>query len=331
MAALTILTYMSIETWGLMPKSQVDDETIEQAIARILSEHGIDPNSHMGSGEALDNHRQSDIIDHKAGSIVADKIAAENILSEHLTSGQIIGKDFRTAENVGELVDGVKFDSGGIEMWQGGDRQVNIPISGDAEFHGDITVERIKLNKPTILFPALNSEVCDLWGISHNFAINGYDGTSDTTAGHYVGMAVKSWGDIRPWRIRNPKLEGWMEVDLGATEHIWWGMGTMSGGDVTDFIGFYVATGHLYTRTVNGGTAHNHDLGVFEAETRYDLKIEIIANVVHFYVNGEETNTMSADIPANLSYAYLFMGKVVNSGTAINLVGGTFFFQQDPW
>lgn len=67
----TFLLHM--DTWGLIPKSQVDPETIEQAIARMIGEHEADPVSHNGPDEAIAVHRQNEIIDHKAGSVLADK------------------------------------------------------------------------------------------------------------------------------------------------------------------------------------------------------------------------------------------------------------------
>jgi hypothetical protein len=64
---------MSTEVWGLMPKSQEDSETVEQAISRIVEQHNDDPTAHLGAGQSIAVHRAQDIIDHKAGSILADK------------------------------------------------------------------------------------------------------------------------------------------------------------------------------------------------------------------------------------------------------------------
>jgi len=64
---------MSVETWGQLDKSQSDSEKVEGAIARLIAEHEADPDSHLGSGESLEAHRASEIIDHTAGSVVADK------------------------------------------------------------------------------------------------------------------------------------------------------------------------------------------------------------------------------------------------------------------
>ena len=65
---------MSISVWGLLEKSQTDPETIEEAIARLILEHNADEESHLGSGESLESHKASVIIDHVVDSVIADKI-----------------------------------------------------------------------------------------------------------------------------------------------------------------------------------------------------------------------------------------------------------------
>lgn len=62
------------ETWGLMAKSQIDNEKVEEAIDRIVQQHDDDPTSHLADGQSLTSHRASEIIDHRARSVVNDKI-----------------------------------------------------------------------------------------------------------------------------------------------------------------------------------------------------------------------------------------------------------------
>lgn len=64
---------MSIDTWGLIPKSQVDDETIEEAIVRLIGDHEADSSAHLGDGESIDVHRKNTVVDHPVGSVLADK------------------------------------------------------------------------------------------------------------------------------------------------------------------------------------------------------------------------------------------------------------------
>lgn len=74
------------DIWGLMPKSQDDPETIEEAITRIVTAHNDDYTAHIGTGQALDVHRQSDVIDHLAISIVADKIKNGELSLEKMSN-----------------------------------------------------------------------------------------------------------------------------------------------------------------------------------------------------------------------------------------------------
>jgi hypothetical protein len=145
---------MTLVPWGNLKKSAVIDETVEQAIDRLVAVHEADETSHLGVGESLQSHKASAIIDHAALSIIEDKIASGEISSRCITNDQIIAKDFRTAADVGAGVDGVKFNSGGIEMWQSGEKKVNIPISGDPSFAGKVSVKELNFLKPTWLFGA---------------------------------------------------------------------------------------------------------------------------------------------------------------------------------
>jgi len=63
-----------VVVWGNLPKAQDDNETIEEAIARLIDEHNEDETSHLGSGQSLQSHKASEIIDHLADSVVEDKI-----------------------------------------------------------------------------------------------------------------------------------------------------------------------------------------------------------------------------------------------------------------
>jgi len=51
-----ILLNMANPVWGLLAKAQDDDETIEEAIARLIDEHNEDEESHLGSGQSLQSH-----------------------------------------------------------------------------------------------------------------------------------------------------------------------------------------------------------------------------------------------------------------------------------
>ena len=59
--------------WENLPKSQADPETIEEAIVAGIDSHNADTNAHMGTDEAIEQHRLNNIIDHPAESIPNDK------------------------------------------------------------------------------------------------------------------------------------------------------------------------------------------------------------------------------------------------------------------
>ena len=65
---------MSDPVWGLLAKAQDDDETIEQAITRLVAVHNDDPESHLAAGQSLLSHKAAEIIDHLAQSVVRDKL-----------------------------------------------------------------------------------------------------------------------------------------------------------------------------------------------------------------------------------------------------------------
>ena len=62
------------QTWFNVPKTPLDPQTIGGAIDASIAVHEADPNSHMGAGEAIENHRINDVIDHPAESIPNDKM-----------------------------------------------------------------------------------------------------------------------------------------------------------------------------------------------------------------------------------------------------------------
>lgn len=75
---------MAAINWGMLAKSQVDPETIEQAIARLILEHNENEEAHLGAGQSLQSHKAAVIIDHLASSIIADKIKDFEVLPNHL-------------------------------------------------------------------------------------------------------------------------------------------------------------------------------------------------------------------------------------------------------
>lgn len=71
---------MTLPLWGQLEKAQDDDQTIVEAIAEMIAEHEADPEAHLGSGESLEQHKTEGVIDHPAGSVLADKQTASETL-----------------------------------------------------------------------------------------------------------------------------------------------------------------------------------------------------------------------------------------------------------
>jgi len=60
--------------WGLLAKTTEDSTTIDEEIDAKIEAHNDDPDAHNLADQALEVHRQSEVIDHLAESIVNDKI-----------------------------------------------------------------------------------------------------------------------------------------------------------------------------------------------------------------------------------------------------------------
>lgn len=65
---------MTNPVWGQLEKALDDNETIEEAIARLISEHENDSSAHANSGESLETHKTQDVMDHPQSSVVPDKL-----------------------------------------------------------------------------------------------------------------------------------------------------------------------------------------------------------------------------------------------------------------
>jgi len=97
-AIMILLTYyivtinsdnsMADPNWGLLEKSQVDDETIEEAIDRLIAAHDNDADAHIGAGKSLNTHKTQETVDHPAGSIIEDKYADQSVPGEKFKFSQ---------------------------------------------------------------------------------------------------------------------------------------------------------------------------------------------------------------------------------------------------
>lgn len=73
--------------WGLLAKSIINGETIEAAIDRLILAHNEDETSHLETGQSLQSHKASLIIDHVARSVVRDKLGFDRFsIDEHFST-----------------------------------------------------------------------------------------------------------------------------------------------------------------------------------------------------------------------------------------------------
>lgn len=106
---------MSIEVWQTLPKNQSEAETIEQAIARLIVAHNDDVTAHLGENQAIQSHRASEIIDHLAESIVADKFIPQLIGTKLITGNYSSPAMFPSIGNIEFYIDGLVLYSSGVQ------------------------------------------------------------------------------------------------------------------------------------------------------------------------------------------------------------------------
>jgi len=142
---LILITLMcALTVWGLLEKALDDDQTILEAIDEKIAAHEADEEAHLGEGESLQSHRAEEIIDHLAGSIVADKYADQSISSDKFAYDRL------KIESVFESLDAMtqyKTDSGDIEIYFANLRLKTGATSGSiADVHADAWLEGLGVN-----------------------------------------------------------------------------------------------------------------------------------------------------------------------------------------
>lgn len=93
---------MSKPVWNDLHKTLDDQTTIEEAIAAAISTHNDDPQAHLDVNQAVEVHRDTNIADHPAESVLNDKIH-----HEARTATAIVGGD--DPENYNTVEDAVAF------------------------------------------------------------------------------------------------------------------------------------------------------------------------------------------------------------------------------
>lgn len=123
--------------WGNLFKSQISAEKIETAILRLIQAHEDDPDAHIETGESLQSHKASVVIDHIVDSIIADKIKDWEVVN---LGGAFNRTDFHWW-TVFESLDGFYKSVGGTGSVVIGTAYVELATGGDAASNANLADE----------------------------------------------------------------------------------------------------------------------------------------------------------------------------------------------
>jgi len=80
---------MAEPTWDSLAKNQTDPTLITEYIATAIANHESDPTAHLADAKSLGLHRTNEVLDHPAGSVLADKATLSEITSKNnMQSGE---------------------------------------------------------------------------------------------------------------------------------------------------------------------------------------------------------------------------------------------------
>jgi len=289
---------MSTETWGALNKALDDNETIEEAIARLIVAHLADADAHIESGESLYDHKQSAVIDHLADSVVTDKLKDSAVTSPKITTDQIVGKDIRTATDVGSGVDGVKMTSDGIEMWQSAEKKVDIPKSGNAVFKGNLFVNSLEYLKLTLQSNFGSMDAFDVTGFIDNY-LGIMQMFTTSVLNNYSEARVYTDDEINlaPDITKNPIFDCTCFLPSSSSVDARVGTGTMT---LDNGVGFQLTGSKVYTVWFeDDNTEHLTEIATIDPTDVHRYRVEIDDDVtIKWYVDGVLKQTLDASANA---------------------------------
>ena len=244
---------MALPIWENLPKNQGSNEKIEEAIAAAIAAHNANEAAHLAEGQSLQSHRASEVIDHLVKSVVEAILADGAISSRCLTADQIIGKDFRTAEDVGEAVDGIKYNSDGIQMFQGGEKKVDIPVSGNPYFAGYIYASGLFYLKS---FMITNWESIDSWQSSITGTITNTWGNlllgTTTSQNSVVWVSNETLGGREVnFALKSPYFQAHLRFWNNTNQYGYFGIGQDDLLNDPHGFGFKINNGNIYACVYN--------------------------------------------------------------------------------
>jgi len=288
---------MSLPVWGNLAKSQTDAGKIEEAIVRLITEHNEDETAHLGVGQSLQSHKAAEIIDHLAESIVEDKIADGEVSSRCITEDQIIGKDFRTAEDVGEEVDGVKLDSSGLQGWESGIKKVDIPVSGNPIFRGNIFAQGFYLIRN---FLYICWETISNWNKTGSLTVTSYlNYLRLTTSSSYQVFFVNPYSNnILDFDSGNPEFQICLKITNSYYNDIYIGPGHVLPYGYSKGFGFQFYSNHILGYVCNASGDHTFvDFGVISSDDYHVYSAKLISGVkVEWYIDNILVGSLDYDV-----------------------------------
>ena len=320
-----------METWGDLPKSQVDATTIDEEIDDKIQDHLDDPDAHIEDGQSLKSHKASEIIDHLAKSIVEDKIDDGAISSRCITTDQIIAKDFRTAEDVGATVDGVKFDSDGLEMWQDAEQKVGIPTSGDPFFSGNVNVGFLTFSKTVFMswFDSIDGWYQDFGGGVVNPLFGGATFEASSVENEMTILGVQPAMTLSLDFSKNPLMQTVFELQDSDANDVFFGLGNDDLGS-GKFAGFRVVDGDLHAINRNGGTAADTNLGELALYEPHVYTVKVVSGTsVLFYIDGVLVATHTTYKPTGTDSFFASYSIKSGGDNVVVFAVSNFLFVQD--
>lgn len=254
---------MATIVWGLLEKSLVDNEKIEEAIARLILEHNEDETAHLGTGQSLQSHKASEIIDHVVDSIIEDKIKNGEITRQKLSGDAVvfITEDF----DKGFIIDFFNFTSS---------------VSGTGYISKGVRFGEVRTYATQNSVAKIYAEVDQagsLWYCSNNLEI----------AFHYYISEAWGW-ETAPGGEIYLKYGMGSDADMGSASDKVFGIKLEDQADGSiKATGFARSTSNL--STVELAT----DL---EATFDYIFTIKKVGSTFYFYIDGVQKGSFSREI-----------------------------------
>jgi len=320
-----------MEVWGDKPKSQTDPTTVDQEIDGKIQDHLDDPDAHIETGQSLQSHKASEIIDHLAKSIIEDKIGDGEISSRCITTDQIVGKDIRTSADVGADVDGVSILPTGIEMWQGGDKKVDIPVSGDPTFKGNTRVNMLTYLRLT--FRTMFESITGWAKTTHVY--NYFGNLVMTTSGvlnayEYCHLPTDDLFALCPNFEKAGSFSTTLALDQKTNLLCYFGIGPL---DSSEGIGFKIVNSNVYAIWYETDwTEHAYLLSGIDPTVLHVYAFEKLANkTINFYVDNvlkQFVDASAYDFNSSANTIFYYYIKTTNDGSK-SLYCWDCLYQQD--